>query len=144
MVVLLNTNKVYKYLSLFLLGGFSYYFLEVLYRGYSHISMIICGGICFILTGLINQILGFNIALISQMVMSSCIITAIEFITGVIVNIWLKLDVWDYSEVPYNLLGQICLPYSIIWLALSLVCIFLDDFIRYKIFDEEKASYKLL
>ncbi len=139
-----NINKVYKYLSLFLLGGFAYYFLEILYRGYSHISMIICGGICFILTGLINQAFGFNVAIVSQMVIGSCIITAMEFITGVVVNIWLKLDVWDYSEVPYNLLGQICLPYSIIWLGLSLVCILVDDLIRYKIFDEDKASYKII
>lgn len=137
-------SKILKYLFLFLVGGFSYYFLEILFRGRSHYSMIICGGVCFILTGMLNQIIGFKMALISQMVISSLIITMVEFITGVIFNIWLNMNVWDYSDVPYNLFGQICLPYTILWMFVSLLCIFVDDLIRYKMFGEEKATYKIL
>ena len=80
---------------------------------------------------------------ISQMVLSALIITALEFITGLIVNIWLKMDIWDYSQLPYNFMGQICLLYSIFWFLVSSVAIVLDDFLRYKIFNEEKPHYKI-
>ncbi len=137
-------DRLFKYSFLMLIGGFSYYYIEIAFRGYSHISMIICGGLCFILSGMINQVLGQEVSLISQMVISAIIITTVEFLTGVIVNIVMGLNVWDYSEMPYNVLGQICLPYSLIWFFLSLICIFLDDLIRYKVFDEEKVRYKIL
>lgn len=136
------TPPVYKYLFLFLVGGFTYFYIEILFRGFSHFSMIICGGLAFIFCGLINQLMHFNISLITQMILSSIIITGLEFITGYIVNIKMNWHVWDYSDMSYNLYGQICLAYSLIWLVLSLVCIFADDFIRWKIFDEEKASYR--
>ena len=77
------------------------------------------------------------------MVLSALIITALEFITGLIVNIWLKMDIWDYSQLPYNFMGQICLLYSIFWFLVSSVAIVLDDFLRYKIFNEEKPHYKI-
>lgn len=137
-------TNVLKYLFLFLAGGFAYFYIEIIYRGYSHFSMIICGGLAFILCGLINQLMHFRISLIAQMILSSIIITGLEFITGYIVNIRLHWNVWDYSKMPYNLLGQICLAYSLIWLVLSLLCIFIDDLIRWKIFDEEKATYKII
>lgn len=78
------------------------------------------------------------------MAISAILITVLEFITGVIVNLWLQLDVWDYSTLPYNVLGQICLPYTAIWFFLSLVCIFLDDWIRVELFDEKKPRYSIL
>ncbi|MDE5966002.1 MAG: putative ABC transporter permease [Lachnospiraceae bacterium] len=136
-------DRILKNVFMFLLGGFLYYFLEIAVRGYSHYSMIICGGLAFLLSGLLNQVLGFQVALVSQMVLSACMITGLEFFTGLIVNVWLEMDVWDYSDVPYNLMGQICLPYSMLWMVLSLACIFLDDWIRYRLFGEEKATYKI-
>lgn len=136
------TPAVYKYLFLFLVGGFSYFYIEILFRGYSHFSMIICGGLALILCGLINQLMHFRISIIAQMILSALIITGLEFVTGYIVNMKLHWNVWDYSGMPYNLYGQICLAYSSIWLMLSLVCIFVDDVIRWKIFDEEKPQYK--
>lgn len=136
------TPPVYKYLFLFLIGGFSYFYLEILFRGFSHFSMIICGGLAFIFCGLINQLMHFNISLVTQMFLSAIIITGLEFITGYIVNIKMGWHVWDYSTLPFNLYGQICLAYSLLWLILSLVCIYVDDWIRWKIFDEEKATYR--
>lgn len=134
--------SIFKYLFLFLFGGFTYFYIEIIYRGFSHFSMIICGGLAFVLCGSLNQLTHFRISVITQMILSAIIITGLEFITGFIVNIILGLNVWDYSDMPYNLYGQICLAFSSIWLILSLLCIFLDDFIRWKIFDEEKASYR--
>lgn len=132
-----------KYLFLFLAGGFTYFYIEIWYRGFSHYSMIICGGLALILCGAINQLANFKISFITQMILSAIIITSLEFITGYIVNLQLHLNVWDYSSMPYNLYGQICLAFSFIWLLLSIPCILIDDWIRYKIFDEPKPHYKL-
>lgn len=140
----MTTNTIIKYLFLFIVGGFSYFYMEILFRGFSHFSMIICGGLAFILCGLIDQVIKYNLSLISQMLISTCIITVLELITGYIVNIRLHLNVWDYSRLPYNFHGQICAAYSFLWLLLSLACIVADDLIRWKLFDEEKPKYRLI
>ena len=137
-------SRCVKYLLLFFLGGFLYGAVEILFRGYSHISMFIAGGLCFLLIGGINEIFPEDISLFSQMFLSAIGITVIEFVVGVIVNLWLGLGVWDYSKLPYNFLGQICLLYSFYWFFLSLPAIFLDDYIRANIFGERKHKYKLL
>lgn len=141
--MLISYNKGLKYLFLFLTGGFAYGTIENITRGYSHISMLIAGGICFILIGLINEVLPWDMSIVSQMIISSFIITTIEFITGVIVNLWLKLQVWDYSDMPYNLMGQVCLLYTVFWFFLSAPAILLDDYLRYLLMNEEKPRYKL-
>lgn len=133
-----------KHSFLFLVGGICYYFIEVLFRGFSHISMFVCGGICFILIGLLNQNKKYNIPVIYQMIIGSIIITVLEFITGYLVNIKLGLHVWNYSNIKCNVLGQICLVYSMIWFFISLFAILFDDFLRYKIFSENYPNYKLL
>ena len=105
--MLLQYNKWLKYVLLFLVGGFAYGGIEIMSRGYSHISMFVAGGICFILIGLINETKSYEIALIKQMVISAAIITAVELVTGLVVNVWLGLKVWDYSNRPLNFMGQI-------------------------------------
>jgi uncharacterized membrane protein len=137
-------NDTLKYILLFFIGGYSYCGVEILFRGYSHISMLVAGGICFILIGLLNEKFPHKIALVSQMVISALIITAVEFVVGLIVNVWMKLDVWDYSKLPYNIMGQICLLYTNIWFILSLGAILLDDYLRYYLLGEEKPHYKIL
>ena len=134
---------ILKHTFLFLVGGTLYFFIEVLFRGFSHPSMFICGGLCFLLIGLINEF-KFDIPLVWQMLIASIIITTIEFITGVIVNIWLGLNVWDYSYRPFNILGQVCLLFTIIWFFLSFAAIILDDYLRYKFFGEKMVKYRFL
>ena len=133
-----------KYLFLGAIGSIIYMSLEILWRGYTHWTMGILGGICFICLGLINELLSWETPLALQMLIGGTIITILEFITGCIVNLWLGWNIWDYSELPYNLLGQISLFSSIGWIGLSLVGIVLDDFIRWKWFNEEKPRYKLI
>ena len=136
--------QVDKYIILFAIGGMAYFFLEVLVRGYSHYTMFLCGGACFVCCGLLNESMKIKMSFISQMVLSALIITALELITGLIVNVWLKMDIWDYSGLPYNFKGQICLLYSFFWFLVSSVAIVMDDFLRYKLFHEEKPHYKIL
>ena len=131
-----------KYLFLGVIGSIIYMNLEILWRGYTHWTMGVLGGICFICLGFINEILSWETPLVLQMLIGGTIITVLEFITGCIVNLWLGWNVWDYSDLPYNLLGQISLFSSIGWIGLSLVGIVLDDFIRWKFFDEEKPHYR--
>ena len=132
-----------KYLFLGAIGSIIYMSLEILWRGYTHWTMGVLGGICFICLGLINELLSWETPLVLQMLIGSTIITILEFITGCIVNLWLGWNVWDYSNLPLNLLGQICLPFSILWYFISAIGIVVDDYIRYIYFDEEYPRYKL-
>lgn len=131
-----------KYLTLFLIGGVFYYSLEVIFRGYSFAAMAGCGGLCFIICGVLNE-KDRCTPLVLQMAIATCGITAIEFIFGLILNVWLGLGMWDYSNMPGNILGQICPQFMVLWFFLSAVGIFLDDLIRWRIFGEEKPHYHL-
>ena len=137
-------NKLLKYCTLGALGGAIYVFIELLWRGYSHWSMFLLGGICFIALGLINEVIPWEMPLTAQMFIGCAIITALEFITGCIVNLWLGWAVWDYSEQPCNLLGQISLKSSVGWYFLSAVGIMFDDWLRYIFFGEEKPNYTII
>lgn len=131
-----------KYLTLFLVGGAFYYALEVLFRGYSFLAMAGCGGLCFIICGVLNE-KDRCMPLVFQMAIAAFGITAIEFVFGLILNVWLDLGMWDYSNMPGNILGQICPQFMVLWFFLSAVGIILDDLIRWKMFGEEKPHYHL-
>ena len=132
-----------KHLILGTIGGLIYVLLELIWRGYSHWTMFLLGGTCFVLLGLINEILDWDTPLTLQMLIGCTVITALEFITGCVVNLWLGWNVWDYSDIKFNILGQISLFSSIGWYFISLVGITLDDWLRYRLFGEKKPRYKL-
>lgn len=133
-----------KYAVLFILGGILFNLVELLWRGYSYTEMTVVGGLCFVLIGGINELFPWDMALTSQMLLSAAAITMVELIAGLILNVWLGLGIWDYSGQCYQFMGQICLLYFNLWFLLSAIGIFLDDFIRWKFFDEEKPRYKFL
>jgi len=136
--------RLIKYPVLFATGGTIYIFLEILWRGYTHVTMFFLGGLCFVLIGLINEnSVTLNLPLLIQQIISCFIITTLELIFGLIFNVWLGFNIWDYSQIKYNFMGQICLRYSILWFLLSLPAIILDDYLRYKLFGEEKPQYKI-
>jgi len=133
-----------KHLFLFITGGCLYYLIEIIWRGYSDISMLVLGGICFVIIGLINERYSWEMPLILQMLLSSAFVTLAELMAGIVLNIWLDLNIWDYSDSPLNLYGQICLSYSLLWFVLSLGAIVLDDLLRWKLFNEEKPHYRFI
>lgn len=106
--------------------------------------MFLLGGICFISLGLINEVIPWDMPLLYQAVIGACIVTALEFLAGCVINLWLGWDVWDYSGLPGNILGQICPQFFILWLPVALTAIVLDDWLRYRWFGEEKPHYKIL
>ena len=131
-----------EYLVLWIIGGTCYFMIEIMWRGYSHWTMFMLGGVCFIAIGLINQFyLTWNMNLLYQMFISAVIITVLEFIAGCILNIWLGWGIWDYSHLPFNILGQVCLLYMVMWYFLSLIAIVVDDVIRCVLFGEERPHY---
>lgn len=132
---------LFKYFILFSVGGLLYMLLEIWYSGSTHWTMGLLGGICFILIGLIDSY--FDLPLYKQMILSAIIITALEFTAGTILNLGFNLAIWDYSDLPLNILGQVCLPFSILWFFLSLPAILLDDWIRHSFFGESKYYYRL-
>ena len=134
---------LFKFLFLFGIGAFLYLLIEIWYRGYTHWTMAILGGLCFVLVGFINEYLSWDTPLWLQGIIGAFIITSLEFAFGLVLNIWLGLGIWDYSKMPFNLLGQICLPFTIAWFFLAIVAIVLDDWLRHWFFGEEKPRYKL-
>lgn len=120
---------------IFVIFGFLYICLELLYRGRTHISMFFVGGLCGVLIGLINDNTP-DMPLFYQCILGTIIVTLIEFISGCYLNIYLGLGIWDYSHVPFNFLGQVCLPFSIIWMFLSIPVIYLDDYLKNKLLNE--------
>ena len=125
----MKLNNIAKNIIIFLIFGISYYLLEILWRGYSHWTMIIVGGLCGLLIGLINEITP-KMNTVLQMLLGSVIVTIIEFVTGYIINIKLDLNIWDYSNLKFNILGQVSLLFSVLWFFLSYIVIKLDDCIR--------------
>jgi uncharacterized membrane protein len=136
-------KSILKNLTLFLIGGGIYILLEMVYRGRSHWTMFLLGGVCFLALGYINRFLPWETPLPVQMLIGAAIITALELLTGWIVNIKLGWHVWDYSRVPLNFYGQICLPASIGWFFLSAAGIVLDDVLRWRMFQEDRPRYRL-
>ena len=136
--------RAIKALVLWGIGGLIYICCELIFRGYSHWTMFLVGGICFLCIGAINELIPWEMPIWQQAIIGAAIVTAIEFISGCIINIWLGWEVWDYSDMPLNVLGQVCLPFTAIWFFLSLVAIILDDCLRYWLFGEEKPHYKLV
>lgn len=134
-----------QYLMLWLIGGFVYVLIELLYRGRSHWTMAIVGGLCFIIIGSINEgplpsLLGVR-SFEGQILIGAIATTIIEFISGVIINIILKWNVWDYSHTPFNILGQICLPFTLIWMVIAAIAIIVDDFLRHILFMKPFEKY---
>lgn len=133
-----------KAMVLLLVGGLIYYGIEVAWRGYSHWTMALVGGICFVLVGGINEFIPWEMPLALQGLIGAGIVTAVELVSGIVLNVWLGLDIWDYSNLPLNFMGQICLPFSLLWILLSAVAVVVDDWLRYWLFGEERPHYVLL
>ena len=122
--------KIAKETMLFAIGGGTYVLLELLYRGYSHVSMFLAGGLCFLLIGRLEQ---FPMPL--AVVLGVGIITAVELITGLLVN--QDYSIWDYRDQPGNFLGQICPLFTALWVPLSLMALVLFGYLDKRISPEK-------
>lgn len=117
--------KIWKNTILSYLGGMTYCSLELLWRGRSHGSMFVLGGICFLGLGKLGRL---PLPFWTKAILGSLFITAGELATGLLVN--RQYGVWDYRGMALNFQGQICLLYSLFWLALSPVAWTVHDFLE--------------
>ncbi len=111
-----------RFLKIFCIGGGLYNVIECLWRGYSHWSMFVVGGTCFHVIGAIGA-RWYRRGKLATAMACSAAITAVEYLSGCVLNRRLKLNVWDYSKMPFNIGGQVCLLYSVLWGGLSLLAL---------------------
>lgn len=91
-------HQAEKALVLFLIGAVLYAAIELLWRGHTHWTMAVLGGTLFLLLGGLNNWIPWEMPLLWQIVTGTGIVTATEFAAGCVLNLWLKLDIWDYSR----------------------------------------------
>lgn len=111
------------------IGGITYMGIETLWRGHSHWTMGVLGGLCFVLIGLLDEWQDHPPMLL-QMVQGACIVTFLEFFSGLVLNVWLGLDVWDYSNMPGNFMGQICPQFTFAWFLLSAAAVKIENMLH--------------
>lgn len=125
-------------------GGMIYACIELLWRGYSHWTMAVLGGVCFLLVGGINNWFPWDMSLLLQGVIGSAVVLIGEFGAGMILNVHLGMGIWDYSNLPGNILGQVCPQFAAVWMLLSIAAVVVDDWLRYWLFGEERPKYHFI
>lgn len=136
--------KIFRMAVLTFIGGLIYITVEVMFRGYTHWTMLVVGGICGCLVGELDDLIPWEMPFIAQCILGGLVVTAVEFVSGCIINIWLGWDVWDYSNLPFNLLGQVCIWFTFLWVLVCAVWIPVYDYINYSLFGGEKPRYSIL
>ena len=134
-------SKVLKVLTIWFLMGMVYFVIEGIWRipkgGDANVVMLPIGGLCGLLIGSINQIPKFyNMSVFKQSLIGTGIVLVIEYTAGYILNIKMGLDIWDYSDMFFNINGQICLEFGLLWILLMPAAIWLEDFIRWRFWGE--------
>jgi uncharacterized membrane protein len=133
-------KQLLKHISLFFIFGITYCSIEILYGGSTHWSMFLVGGLSGLLGGLVDELFPY-LKIFYQCFIITGIILILEYISGYIFNIVLGEKIWDYSNLPFNLNGQISLTFALIWFFLfSPLIIWFDDFLREKLWGEERAT----
>ncbi|MGM9646282.1 MAG: hypothetical protein ACI3XS_06295 [Eubacteriales bacterium] len=127
-------KKIFFGFGLFFYGGAIYCLIEVAWRGWTHPTMFIVGGLAFLFLYNISMTLGIKSRLLRCALGAFCI-TLLELGSGIIINIYLGMGVWDYSARPFNFLGQICLLYCFLWFLLSFAFDEIFSFIKKKQID---------
>lgn len=122
-------DKVKEYLIVFGTGGIIYSLIEVIFRGFTHWTMTLTGGFALLIIYITNIKIRTR-SLILRCLAGSLIITALEFVVGCIVNRGLNMQVWDYSDEKYNILGQICPLFSAVWFLLCIPATLISFFFR--------------
>ena len=122
--------KIWKNTLFLYLGGMIYAGLELLWRGRTHSSMFLLGGLCFVLIGGLGRV-DPVLPIPLRALVAAGIVTMLELGCGLLVN--REYAVWDYRNMPLNYHGQICLPFTLLWIPISLAAIWLYDVVDRKI-----------
>lgn len=142
--VLFLKRTFFQLFAAFWVGAIAYGSVEVIERGYSHISMACLGGISMVAIHLLNDDRRSGAHTLPLLVLSSLFITSLEFLAGEILNVYLKMHIWSYSGMAYNIDGVICLSYTGCWLLLSFAGMVIDDLMRWQMFRERADFYYII
>lgn len=134
-------NDLFRKLVLFLTGFCVYITIENCYRGYSFLLMGVVGGLSMLILDSVNNKLSWDIDLFLYGLIGTFSITTFELVIGELLKLFHQPAMWDYSNVPLNFDGVICLPFSIVWFFLSYIAVFLADAINYYVFEELPIPY---
>ena len=105
-------RKISKYLFFWALGGALYYTFEILFRGFSHWSMYVLGGICFVFFYIQGESMGWQEPVWKQTLRCTVFVTAGEFITGIIVNKWLHYSLGLQPDAVTGIWTDLCTFYD--------------------------------
>lgn len=134
-------------LGLFLSCGFIYCMIEILFRGWSHWSMLVLAGFLGVFCiDSINNVLSFDCDYIVQILISTILCTIGEGISGIILNVWLQLNVWDYSKMTFGtfFFGQCNVLFCFAWMLIISIIIFYCDAYNYYILKIEPCPYYII
>jgi uncharacterized membrane protein len=128
-------NKAFAWL---LVGGMMAYPIEGLWRipsngGWVSIAMFPVYGLALFAVGMLNQYRWFyERRMAVQSLIGAFIVLMIEYIGGMIINVWGGLAVWDYSTLPFtDPHGQVSLLFAFFWFLLMPFAIWLEDKVSY-------------
>ena len=132
--------KILKHTILFYIGGMAYMFLEFSWRGRSHGTMFLLGGLCFLVLGQLARHLPVKNLAVKGLA-GSAAVTALELVTGLTVN--RDYQIWDYRQLPFHFQGQICLPYSLLWIPVCLGAMAIYPLTERLFYFSQKTSRKI-
>lgn len=131
-------------------GGALYFLLEVAYKTITghpeRISwtMLVLAVVLCVPVERSGAELPWECPLWLQALVCAALVTVTEFAAGCVLNLWLGLNVWDYSALPFNLLGQICLPFFFVWFGICMVFIPVFDLLRYEVKGGDRPHYYMI
>lgn len=111
--------RIKRALMLFSIGSLGYGMVEILFRGWTHWTMLLTGGACFSGLYALNRRMR-RAPLLLRCLAGAGLITAAEYAVGMLVNRKWHMNVWDYSSLRGNVRGQICPLFSAMWFFLCI------------------------
>lgn len=122
--------------SLFLLGGGAYAALELAWRGTTHWTMFLTGGVCLcLLQALADRPLPLGLAA----AVGAAGVSGLELAVGAVCRRVLHTAVWDYADEWGNLAGLVCPKYTAYWFLLCGWVIFVLRGVESTVYHPQKS-----
>lgn len=125
-------RRIIEYTIVFCTGSIMYCLIEIIFRERTHWTMFLTGGLVFCALYFLNLALKTR-SLVLRGLIGCLIITIAEFFVGVVANLIFHLNVWDYSSLPGNILGQVCPRFSLCWFFLSVAAVYVTIFYHWEL-----------
>lgn len=136
-----DMKQIWKYPVLCFITGMCYCEMELLARGVTYLPMTFIGGAAVTMIGAMTrrhdagQLKMWQVCTLGMLM-----ILDVEYISGYLFNLRMHMDLWDYSGRPFNLNGQICLKNALIWFFLVPLAVWINEFLRWKLFGESRPQ----